>query len=164
MSETKPMPPPSPELGYDRHDARAGPVFFFASAIIGVLFLLIIGVWVLYVVSADRIERTVVGEPPSDELKALHEREEEQLNHYGYIDKEKGIVRLPIDRSIELLLSDVRQGKVPYNTKTYAVKPDQPDAAAAGAAPAGAPGAPGTAPAPAAPAQGASANAPAAKK
>lgn len=42
---------------------------------------------------------------PSDEaLKQLHATENAVLTTYGWVDRQKGIVRIPIDRAIELLL------------------------------------------------------------
>lgn len=48
---------------------------------------------------APRLQRI-----PSLELEALRASEDAQLNSYGWVDKEAGIVRLPIERAIELAL------------------------------------------------------------
>jgi hypothetical protein len=50
--------------------------------------------------------------PPND-WRAFREREEAQLNTYGWIDRTAGVVRIPIARAIDLLLEaglPVRQG------------------------------------------------------
>ena len=57
----------------------------------------------------------------SQETKA---REDEHLYHYGYIDKSKGLVRMPVDRAMQLIADEYKQGKAGYNTKTYPVKPE----------------------------------------
>ena len=41
-------------------------------------------------------------EPPV-ELKAFRAAEEHELNTYGWVDQQKGIVRVPIDRAIDML-------------------------------------------------------------
>ena len=41
---------------------------------------------------------------PAVELKDLHTMEDQILTTYGWTDKDKGIVRLPIDRAMELKL------------------------------------------------------------
>lgn len=41
---------------------------------------------------------------PELELQALRQREEERLNTYGWIDREAGVVRIPIEQAMELLL------------------------------------------------------------
>jgi hypothetical protein len=40
---------------------------------------------------------------PADELKRLRSKEESQLHSYGWIDREQGIVRIPIERAIDML-------------------------------------------------------------
>ena len=45
-------------------------------------------------------------EPVSEELKALRAREDADLNSYRYLDREKGQVRIPIRRAMELLVAE----------------------------------------------------------
>ncbi len=40
---------------------------------------------------------------PVQDLQTLHTEEEHQLNTYAWVNKEAGIVRLPIERAIELV-------------------------------------------------------------
>ena len=40
---------------------------------------------------------------PGEDLKSLRAEEDAILKTYGWIDREKGIVRIPIDRAIEIL-------------------------------------------------------------
>jgi hypothetical protein len=40
---------------------------------------------------------------PADELMQLRAREESQLHSYDWIDRKQGLVRIPIERAIELL-------------------------------------------------------------
>lgn len=151
MSDTK-IAQVSPELGYDRHTASARNLAIIGFATVALLVAIIIGVWVLYVLAEQRVEEEHVGKVYSEELRAIHAREAEQLNHYGFVDKEHGIVRLPIDRSMELLAQEYEQGKIGYNTKTYPLRPEQPQAAPGTPAVPGAPGASGgAAPTPATP-------------
>lgn len=41
---------------------------------------------------------------PQEDLKRMREREEELLRSYGWIDRQSGIVRIPIERAKELFL------------------------------------------------------------
>ncbi len=41
---------------------------------------------------------------PPEDLAALRAREEAMLTRYGWVDREKGEVRIPIDRAMELLV------------------------------------------------------------
>src|ERR1700680_5009515 len=48
---------------------------------------------------APRIE-----EHPAIEIQQLHAQEEQTLSTYGWIDKKGGVVRIPLDRALELQL------------------------------------------------------------
>jgi hypothetical protein len=41
-----------------------------------------------------------------EDMATLRSREEELLNSYGWVDREAGIVRIPIDQAIEILAED----------------------------------------------------------
>lgn len=125
MEEHNTQIPPQLEEDFDRHEPRTGRIAIVSGATVLLLTAICAGLYWLYVFSSERIEYEQVLAPPSEELKAIHEREEKHLNTYGYINKEKGIVRVPIDRAMEILVSEAKEGKLAYNMKTYAVKPDQ---------------------------------------
>jgi len=40
---------------------------------------------------------------PALDLKAIRDAEDQALNSYGWVDQQKGVVRVPIDRAIDLL-------------------------------------------------------------
>lgn len=143
MAETDPNLSQDSGVDYDRHDAKSGLIAIISTSIIGLLVVLICGVYYLYMVAYESVEHELLTGVSSQELKAIHDREEQQLHQYSYIDKEKGVVRIPIDKAMELVSSEFGQGKVSYNTATYPVKVELPGGAAGGAnAPA-----PGAAPA-----------------
>jgi hypothetical protein len=140
MSEIKPpLDPTAPDtavfvegVDYDHHEARAGLIAAVSAGILALLVVMIIGVYWLYVVTYERIDQQVYSGAPSKELIAIREREEENLHRYSFIDKEKGIVRIPIDRAMEILAAEYAAGRVSYNTKTYPAKPEPPGGAAGG--------------------------------
>jgi len=90
-----------------------------------------------------------------EKLKALREETQKELTTYAWVDKNKGVARIPIDRAMEVTITDLAQKKpapagpiaTPASAEATAGKP------AAQAAPAGA------SPAPAAP-QGAAVSSP----
>jgi len=41
---------------------------------------------------------------PEQDLKVFHAREDAELQTYGWIDKQAGVVRIPIERAMDLLL------------------------------------------------------------
>ncbi len=51
------------------------------------------------------------GEARMEKLKALEQEVEPQLKGYSWVDKEKGTVRLPIDRAMELTVAELAQKK-----------------------------------------------------
>lgn len=126
-----------PREGFDHTEPRAGAIAAFA---IGSVILLIITIAALQVYF-DHIWQEAVYEkvlaPPSEELKALHYREDWFLTHYSYTDKKTGVVRIPLDRAMELFSQEAAAGKLFYPAKN--VLPKKDDTATAAAAPAPAP-------------------------
>jgi hypothetical protein len=81
-----------------------------------------------------------------EKLKTLHEESQKELTTYAWVDKNKGVARIPIDRAMEVTVADLAQKK-PAPAGPIATP-------AAQAAPAG------TSPAPAASPQGAAVSSP----
>ena len=132
---------------FDRHEPKSGAIAVITVSVIAVLVVMIVGVYWLYTVAYEKVEFDQFTGVSSAELQAVHDREEEQLHRYSYINKEQGVVRMPIDRAIEIMDSEYKDGgKVSYNTKSYPVKVELPGGAAGGANP------PVAAPVPGAPA------------
>src|SRR5213595_511166 len=46
-----------------------------------------------------------------EKLKALHEETQKDLTTYAWVDKNKGLARIPIDRAMELTVSDLAKKK-----------------------------------------------------
>lgn len=44
--------------------------------------------------------------PVNPQLKALHVEEARRLGHYQWVDKQKGVLRIPVDRAMELTLRE----------------------------------------------------------
>jgi hypothetical protein len=68
-----------------------------------------------------------------EKLKALHEESQKELTTYAWVDKNKGVTRIPIDRAMEVTVADLAQKK-PAPAGPIATPPAQ--AAPAGASPA----------------------------
>src|SRR5262245_13121989 len=69
----------------------------------------------------------------SGALRQLRVKEQEHLHHYGWVDKNSGVVRMPIERAIELLAAQPQK---------FGIETAAPAATAPAAAPATAPAAP----------------------
>src|ERR1044071_2587479 len=65
-----------------------------------------------------------------EKLKALHEETQKDLTTYAWVDKNKGVARIPIDRAMELTVADLAQKKpapaVPIPTPAAPAAPATP--------------------------------------
>ena|ERR1044071_400322 len=95
-----------------------------------------------------------------EKLKALHEETQKDLTTYAWVDKNKGVARIPIDRALELTVAELSQKKPapagPIATPAAQAAPPAPAAAQPGTtqrahpnAPAGSPAGQGAASPPA---------------
>jgi hypothetical protein len=75
-----------------------------------------------------------------EKLKALHEENQKDLTTYAWVDKNKGVARIPIDRAMEVTVADLAQKKpAPAGPIATPPAPAAPAAASpAAAAPQGA--------------------------
>jgi hypothetical protein len=46
-----------------------------------------------------------------EKLKALHEETQKELTTYAWVDKNKGVARIPIDRAMKVTVTDLAQKK-----------------------------------------------------
>ena len=105
-----------------------------------------------------------------EKLKTLHEESQKELTTYAWVDKNKGVARIPIDRAMEVTVADLAQKKpapagpiaTPASAEVTAGKPAAP-AAPAGASPA-APAVPQGAAASSPPSSGAASPSPATRQ
>jgi hypothetical protein len=78
-----------------------------------------------------------------EKLKTLHEESQKELTTYAWVDKNKGVARIPIDRAMEVTVADLAQKKpapagpiaAPASAEATAGKPAA-QTAPAGASPA----------------------------
>ena len=103
-----------------------------------------------------------------EKLKTLHEESQKDLTTYAWVDKNKGVARIPIDRAMEVTVADLAQKK-PAPAGPIATPPTQTAPAGASPAPAAPQGAaisssPAEAPAKAGPPSAIAASPPAASQ
>jgi hypothetical protein len=109
-------------VAYEKRDAdvgRVGRIGFFVGSIVAIAF---VAMWWLFGFLVDhemktsgqphpmagRMKRTEPPAPilqtnPSADLRALRAREQAVLDTYGWIDRERGLVRIPIEKAMDLL-------------------------------------------------------------
>lgn len=131
-----------PREGFDHTEPKSGAIVGFA---VGSVILLVITILALQSYFNHIWEEAVyekVLAPPSEQLIELHNRENWNLTHYGYIDQKAGNVRIPLDRAMELFKQEEKSGKLFYPAKDTVPKKEEPapaaDAAGTAAAPAAA--------------------------
>ncbi len=85
------------------------PTFLVGVALGGALLLILLAVIALVQYAGfavqDELDAKVLTRP-SPELSALREREVTRLSTYQWVDQKKGLVRVPVDRALELTLRD----------------------------------------------------------
>ena len=105
---------------HESSDMNPKYVAYFASGLVVVVILVNIGLWWMFHQFEEQQARrenrpTLVEAPrptpqpklqisPQDDLQDLLRKENEILTTYGWVDREKGIARIPIDRAIQLFL------------------------------------------------------------
>ena len=116
--------------GFDPGEVDAPSVALYGGLIIAVIVAVFLGVTLFWDKFLNGRYRDVVEASPNAQIQELHQREDAALSGYRYVDKTKGQIRIPIDRAMQLLLTEVQSGKIPYNIKDT-VKAADPAAAVA---------------------------------
>ena len=106
--------------GYEKRDANAKAIFLTVLGLL--LVLVLVDVIVHFIVKdfantptpGDRYSGSVRQQQPAAyphlqispqaDLSAFREEEAQQLNTYGWINKTAGVVRIPVDRAMDLVL------------------------------------------------------------
>jgi len=113
--------PDDPEVRHETSDVNIRVVLGFGLGLIVVAFVLHVGIWLLFMAFANREAHQgapefplAVGrqsqlppEPrlqtnPRQDLKDLRAAEDAILDHYGWVDKSTGVVRIPIGDAMKL--------------------------------------------------------------
>ncbi len=127
------MPPPPGTAGYDKGDPKSWLIALLGGAMVVTIVVVILAVQAYF----DHVSEQQVYQkqlvPVSDDLRNVHAREDADLHSYKYIDRNAGVVRIPIERGMELLATEAAQGKLKYPsqpTPVVVVLPGAPPAAA----------------------------------
>jgi hypothetical protein len=119
--------------GYEKRDLEPRTIALFAAGgAVVILFAAALAYWMVHGASKQDAARQASRPPAareaapgprlqvrgSNELRALREAEESLLNSYAWIDKEKGIVRIPVERAMEMLVETSKQKAVGSTQKS----------------------------------------------
>jgi len=126
------MPASEPVRGHEERDANIRVILWFSAGLIAtILAVLLLMKWAFHAFTPPESEaasmlsaRGVINQPPPEprlqvnapeDLKRMREEEDALLNSYGWVDRQNGIVRIPIDRAIDLV---ARRGLPPRSKMT----------------------------------------------
>jgi hypothetical protein len=123
LPHATPTPADNPEVEHEYSDVNIRAVFGFAAGLLVTAIVIHFAVWVLFRYFDAREARTVAPEyplaatqgsrqPPEPRLQVnprqdlgdLRAREDQVLSSYGWVDKNAGVVRIPIDQAMKLTL------------------------------------------------------------
>jgi uncharacterized iron-regulated membrane protein len=120
METKRPSPPGAPRDRYERRDADVRTLLRFGFWLFVTMVVVSVGmkwVFVYYAKSqqlgppASPFENARVLPPaprlqaaPRTELKNYRDAQNERLASYGWVDQQNGVVRIPIERAMDLLL------------------------------------------------------------
>ncbi len=132
MEETKTPPSlPGPgttqeikaETDFDRGEPRALLITGLGAATFIGLIVVILGIQAYF----DHIREVATYQkvlvPVSEDLQNLRTQENELLNGYKYIDRNNGVIQIPIDRAMQLVAQEAAANKLQYFQKPTPVKP-----------------------------------------
>jgi hypothetical protein len=103
--------------GYDKGEPKSWFIAVLGLGTIVILVAVILGVQFYF----DHVSEQQVYQkqmvPIFDDLRNVRAKEDAELHSYQYIDRNAGVVRLPIERGIELLAQEAAEGKLKYPSK-----------------------------------------------
>jgi len=130
-------PPPTPNVGYETRDANPASIVKFGVGLAILLIVVAIGMrWVFGfyahtqnlgpAASPFENARTLPPSPrlqvtPQADIHSYWEKQQEILNSYGWVDEHNGVVRIPIDRAMRLV---IERGLPAREAQPQAAKPD----------------------------------------
>ncbi len=97
--------------GFDNTEPRGRMIAALGGAIVILLVLAVAGVQAYYDHVLEQQVFVKQLQPVSEDLQALHAREDNDLHAYHYIDRAKGTVRLPIERAMDLVIQEAHDKK-----------------------------------------------------
>jgi hypothetical protein len=121
-NRTPPEATDNPNAGHEERDVNVRAVTASGLAIFGLLLVSVFGMWFLFQWLAEKQAR--LSPPPSAmaqqegprlppeprlqatpvaDFKAIQAAEDKLMNSYGWIDPDKGTVRIPVERALEIV-------------------------------------------------------------
>jgi hypothetical protein len=95
------------------------------SGLAGVIILAVMLVWLrsyFFLVRNETIQKNYLS-APNPKIDDLHAHEQQLLNSYGWVDRQKGIVHIPIDQAMELMVRESGRSMTPGQGSVPAPSP-----------------------------------------
>ena len=108
--------------GYDRSEPKMGAIALWGLVVIVSLIAVVLGVQSYFDSVNQRQVFTRVVQPVAEDLTDIRTKENARLHSYQWVDADAGVVRLPIDRGMELLVAEFAAGELRYSTEPAPVK------------------------------------------
>jgi hypothetical protein len=100
---------PTTMVDPEESDPRTAPTALVGTVGVVLLAVSLLLLEVLYQrTSQAEIERKVVAEPPQ-ELRQLEAQQLERLAGYAWVDRERGIVKIPVERAMDLVIEETER-------------------------------------------------------
>lgn len=131
MSDDHEIRHADPREGFDHTEPKSGAIVAFAIGSVLLLVLTIFALEQYFNKIWDEAVYEKVLAPPSEQLKALHYREDWFLTHYSFTDKKTGVVRIPLDKALDAFVKEAAEGKLFYPAKNTLPKKEEPEQAPA---------------------------------
>ena len=96
--------------GYEKLDVNLTKVAIWGISGIILLVIILAFLWQYFIITKNEYYFEAVDKPRSQELLNLREHENDVLNNYKLLDKEKGIYRIPIDEAMKLTVEEAAKG------------------------------------------------------
>jgi hypothetical protein len=122
MAETTKNPHENPQVSHERKDVNVFQITAFGIGLLISTIVVVFAMWALFDFFYSREDKKNAPNPPAMmterlklppeprlqaepkiELKELRQDEDTILNNFGWIDPNKGIVRIPIDQAIDIV-------------------------------------------------------------
>jgi hypothetical protein len=117
------QPPTTGELLHETSDARIRPLAYFLAGLGGALVVVALIIWgffavLLTTINDEPVERRTAAAPglsmkepplqvsPRSDIDAMRERDDRALKNTAWIDRERGLARVPIETAMEMVAKD----------------------------------------------------------
>ncbi len=93
-------------VGYETSDISTRNLYISGGVLIVLLIVIIAGLNELFLANREQEVTDKVLQAESSELRELQAREAEALHSFKMLDQENGVVRIPIDRAMQLVAEE----------------------------------------------------------